>query len=204
MTITRRAEYEALKGITLSGSVIDLGGERRSEYHSLFKGNFSVTTVNIAGETKPDIVADLEEPLPVADGAYDAVLLINVLEHIFEYRQLISESARVLKPGGMAVVVVPFLFPYHPSPNDYHRYTREALERMLIKAGFRDISVHALGTGVFAARFALIERLFPPLSLLSFLSGWCDAVFGVLAKLLGKKYRSSDYPLGYLAIASKA
>jgi SAM-dependent methyltransferase len=208
MTIVRRAEYNVLSGVTLSGSVLDLGGERRSEYHPLFKGDFSVTTVNIQGETHPDIIADLEKPLPIADASYDAVLLINVLEHIFEYRTLVAESARVMKPGGIIIIVVPFLFPVHPSPHDYHRYTNEALEIMLMHSGFSDIRVKALGTGVFATRFAMLERLFPKfleplLTICGMLAGFCDAIFAFLARMAGKKYRTSDYPLGYLATARK-
>lgn len=203
MTILRRAEYEALRGITLSGAVLDLGGERRSEYHPLFGGNFSVTTVNLPGETQPDVVADLEHPLPVADASYDGVLLINVLEHIFEYRQLVSESARVLKPGGTVVIVVPFLFPVHPSPKDYHRYTGDAVETMLARSGFGEVSMKTLGTGVCAARFAMVERLLPFLSVLAPLVHFLDSIFSAIAKALGKKYRPSDYALGYVATARK-
>ncbi|MGA4923375.1 hypothetical protein, partial [Bacillus subtilis] len=70
--ILREAEHRALKGYPLKGEVLDLGGDARSEYRSLFSGTFSVTTVNILPEAQPDIVADLEKPLPIADGTYDA------------------------------------------------------------------------------------------------------------------------------------
>ncbi len=208
MTILRKAEYEALKRITLSGSVLDLGGEMRSEYHPLFKGEFKVTTANLGGDTQPDVVLDLEKPLPFENAAYDGVLLINVLEHIFEYRQLVSESARVLKSGGTCVIVVPFLFPVHPSPSDFHRYTAEALTRALSLSGFEKIEAVPLGTGVFAVRWVMLERLLPgflrPLSILANpLAGFCDALFTTFANALGKKYQPSDYPLGYVVTARK-
>lgn len=208
MTILRKAEYQVLKSIMLHGSVVDLGGDSRSEYHSLFKGEFKVTTANLGGDTKPDVILDLEKPLPFDDGSYDGALLINVLEHIFEYRQLLGESARVLKPGGMLVIVVPFMFPYHPSPKDFHRYSGEALEKALSIAGFTDISVTPLGSGVFAVRWVLLERLLPgllrPLSLVvNPLAKIADYLFAKSAGLLGKKYQPSDYPLGYVVTAVK-
>ena len=208
ITILRKAEHRALANITLSGRVLDLGGDKRSEYTRLFKGDFSVTTANIDSKTKPDIVCNLEQPLPIVSDSYDAALLINVLEHIFEYRQLLNESARVLKKDGRIVVVVPFLFPVHSSPHDFHRYTASALERALLATGFSDISIMPLGTGVCAVRWVLVERLLPsPLRFISVIAGPLSSlgdriVFG-LARMMGKHYLPSDYALGFVATATK-
>ena len=160
-------------------------------------------TTNLDGATKPDIVLDLEKPLLVPDVSYDGVLLINVLEHIFEYRQLLTESARVMKPGGTIVIVVPFLFPYHPSPSDFHRYTAAALERALSASGFSDIAITPLGSGVGAAQFVMMERLLPVFSFLGPLATLFDYIFTGLARFLGKKYKPADYALGYVVTARK-
>ena len=204
MTILRKAEYRSLVGTPLSGRVLDLGGRKGSAYYQLFTGDFSITTANLSSDS--DIVCDFEQPLPIESEKYDAVLLINVLEHIFEYRQLLGEVARVLRPGGMVIIVVPFLFPYHASPDDFHRYTAKALEHMLVVAGFEGAHITTLGSGVCASCWMLIERLLPrflsPLSRISnpFVA-LCDWLFSRLAHLLGKKYLASDYALGYTAVA---
>lgn len=204
MTILRKAEYRSLAGTPLSGRVLDLGGHKSSEYHRLFTGKFEITTANLSN--KADIVCDFEQPLPIESKSYDAVLLINVLEHIFEYRQLLGEVARILRLGGTVIIVVPFLFPYHASPDDFHRYTASALTRALSSAGFESIRVTALGSGVCAARWVLIERLLPrflnPLSfIINPLTAMGDWLLVGLARLLGKKYLPSDYPLGYTVTA---
>ena len=41
------------------------------------------------------------EHLPVADGAVDIVLCVDVLEHVRDLDAVISEIRRVLKPGGL-------------------------------------------------------------------------------------------------------
>lgn len=45
--------------------------------------------------------------LPVADAIADAVLLLDVVEHIARPERALSEAARVLRPGGVVIVTVP-------------------------------------------------------------------------------------------------
>jgi SAM-dependent methyltransferase len=207
MTILREAEHSALRKLELSGKVLDLGGDRRSSYRNLFRGFFSLTTVNLASDAQPDIVADLEKPLPIPDASFDGVLLINLLEHVFEYHTLLAESRRVLIPGGKIVIIVPYIFPHHPSPDDYHRYSASALRRML--SDFSDVQIVPLGSGVFSARLVLLERLIPAkvqsmLALITHpLATLCDSIFSGLARALHRKYEPSDYALGFLVTAYK-
>jgi SAM-dependent methyltransferase len=49
--------------------------------------------------------------LPFSDGAFDAVILAEVLEHISEDTQVIAEVARILRPGGVLAVTVPRWWP---------------------------------------------------------------------------------------------
>ena len=45
--------------------------------------------------------------LPFRDRSFGAVLALEVLEHVEEDRRLLSEIARVLRPGGRAIISVP-------------------------------------------------------------------------------------------------
>jgi len=208
-SLLREAEHQALSKITLSGTVLDLGGEKGSEYLSYLQGEFEVTALNLDESAVPDILHDLEKPLPIADKSYDNVLLINVLEHIFDYHQLLNEAIRVVRPGGSIVIVVPFLFPIHPSPSDFWRFSGQTLERLLTSLNLEQVRVHALGSGVFSARYVMLDRLLPtvlrfvgyytlrPLALMG------DRLFVTVARMLGKKYRTEDYALGYCAVARR-
>lgn len=204
-TLLRIAEHEALSRVTLSGKVVDLGGDANGAYLAHLRGTFTLTSVNLDESTKPDVIHDLEKPLPLTSGEFDAALLVNVLEHVYEYRQLLSEAVRVVKHGGVIVVVVPFLFPIHPDPNDYWRFSAQTLTKEFDRLGLSDVRIDPLGSGVFAARYVMLDRLLPaPLRFVAFYTlrygaGLLDRGFVVFARLLRKKYVSGDYALGYCA-----
>jgi 2-polyprenyl-6-hydroxyphenyl methylase/3-demethylubiquinone-9 3-methyltransferase len=47
------------------------------------------------------VVSGRAESLPFASGIFDAVLLVDVLEHLEDFLQALAESSRVLKSGGL-------------------------------------------------------------------------------------------------------
>lgn len=59
--------------------------------------------------------------LPFEDNTFDYHLSFEVLEHIDDPFRYFSEAARVVKPGGKIVVVVPFLYRMHGGENNEHR-----------------------------------------------------------------------------------
>ena len=69
--------------------------------------------------------------LPFADNTFDKVICSEVLEHVPDYRQVLNEIQRVLKPGGVFGVSVPRFFPewvcwrlsdgYHEVPGGHIR-----------------------------------------------------------------------------------
>lgn len=53
------------------------------------------------------IDADLNEPLPVPNGACDLIAAIEVVEHLESFRAVCREWARLLRPGGRVVLTTP-------------------------------------------------------------------------------------------------
>lgn len=81
-----------------------------------------------------DIVADVMSP-PLKDASYDTVLCTQVLEHVKEPWVVAEHIARVLRPGGTAILTTPFMYPYHPDPQDYFRYTTAGLAYLFERTG---------------------------------------------------------------------
>ncbi|TAK00955.1 MAG: class I SAM-dependent methyltransferase [Candidatus Manganitrophaceae bacterium] len=74
--------------------------------------------------------------LPFKEGEFDAVVSDQVLEHVEgDPQRAIDETFRVLKPGGLALHTTCFINPIHSGPNDYWRFTPDALKFLAAKHG---------------------------------------------------------------------
>lgn len=51
--------------------------------------------------------ADIEQPLPVQSGQFDAALLLDVIEHVYRRQELLAEIHAALRPGGVLLVSAP-------------------------------------------------------------------------------------------------
>jgi SAM-dependent methyltransferase len=79
--------------------------------------------------------------LPFASGAFDLVTAFEVIEHLKDWRGLLSEAARVLAPGGLFLVSTPNRLYYAESrrldgPNPYHVHEFEFAEFQAALRGF--------------------------------------------------------------------
>src|SRR5580765_6392874 len=104
-----------------------------------------------AGDTGPLRAATADvRTLPFRDASFDAIYSMGTIEHFDETEQAVREMARVLKPGGRAIIGVPnrhdpFLRPLLATilqavglyAYGYEKsYSRRALREMLERAGF--------------------------------------------------------------------
>ncbi|OQW92458.1 MAG: hypothetical protein BWK78_01650 [Thiotrichaceae bacterium IS1] len=82
--------------------------------------------------------------IPVSDSSFDSALCTAVLEHLEEPEQALRECHRVLKPGGIAIYSVPFIWHLHEEPRDFYRYSKYGLKYLFEKTGFEIIEIKPL------------------------------------------------------------
>ncbi|MBD2088488.1 methyltransferase domain-containing protein [Microcoleus sp. FACHB-1515] len=75
-----------------------------------------------------DVVGDAHH-LPFKDETFDAVVAMNVFEHLYNPEQAAAEIRRVLKPGGRAVIHTAFLQPLHEEPFHFYNATKYGVMR---------------------------------------------------------------------------
>jgi SAM-dependent methyltransferase len=93
---------------------------------------------------RPDLVWD-GITMPCVANLFDCAIGTEVLEHCPYPEIVLSEVYRVLKPGGVFLFTVPFLWNLHEVPNDEYRYTPFSLERHLHDVGFTSIEIFPTG-----------------------------------------------------------
>lgn len=134
----------------LSGRLLDVGCGSKP-YKSLFVVEDYVGLDIDSENTRLSGTADKlydGKDFPFEDNSFDSVLCNQVLEHVFNPQDFLSEINRVLKPGGRLLLTVPFVWDEHEQPYDFARYSTFGLRALLEGGGFKFISHKKLGADV--------------------------------------------------------
>jgi SAM-dependent methyltransferase len=143
--------------------------------------------------------------IPYADGEFDLVTALDVLEHVEDDRQALAELLRVLKPGGILILTVPayqFLWSPHDEVNHHkRRYTAGELRRKTQEAGFHVLKLSYYNTALFIpiALARLFRRLFPA-GREEDRSDFSLVNRGMVNTLLTRVLSAEAYPLRYIGL----
>jgi SAM-dependent methyltransferase len=130
--------------------VLDLGCGAGHSFHLLAPREtvgVDLSAEALAGQDRETHVADMRA-LPFDSASFDAVLSVHSIEHVPDARPALAETARVLRPGGVAVFVTPnrltfgrpdeIIDPYH-----FVEYDPEQM-RALMSSSFSNVSIHGI------------------------------------------------------------
>ena len=85
-----------------------------------------------------DLVCDLHE-VSLPSGCFDAIFCTGTLEHVADPSRVLSEMARLLVPGGLVHIEVPFIQGFHADPDDFWRWTLPGLRLFCRRGGFEEV-----------------------------------------------------------------
>ncbi len=200
-SLARALMHKSIKDKKINGLVIDIGGGNNPEYWNLFnkEGNLEIISVDLKQSADNKINLEIDN-LPFDDSSADVLLMFNILEHIYNYRHLVQEVKRVLKPGGQVIGFVPFLVNYHPDPHDYFRYTKESLKCIFEEVNGKEIKIKELGRGPFAVNYNNIMLSVPRLVrvIIFPVYYYLDSIYLWLRPNITQRF-----PLGYMFIFKK-
>ena len=132
----------------ISGTVYDLGcGSKPYEniILSFAEKYIGVDWGNTFHAHKMDVLADLNEDLPIESQVADTVVSFQVIEHLSDPQNFLKEAYRILKPEGRILLTVPFQWHVHEAPYDYYRFTSYGLRHLFLQTGFGSIEVQPNG-----------------------------------------------------------
>jgi hypothetical protein len=77
------------------------------------------------------------EDLPYSyQNTFGTAICLNVIEHVQNPFRVFAALYQIMKADSLLIVETVFSFPYHPSPNDYWRYSPDCLRYLSEQAGF--------------------------------------------------------------------
>jgi SAM-dependent methyltransferase len=133
------------------GRILDVGCGTRP-YEQLFVG-WEYVGIDVAESGRPSEHKVVDRyfdglTIPYQDESFDAVLCTEVLEHCVDATRIAGEIRRVLRPGGQAVITVPFMWGEHEMPYDFRRYSINGITQMLEFVGLEVIRAERSQPGI--------------------------------------------------------
>lgn len=149
------------------------------------------------------------EALPFGAETFDAIVSLDLFEHLASDRAGIGEAFRVLRPGGVLVLSVPAMMslwgPHDVALMHHRRYTRREVVTCLEEAGFRvrraSYSVCFLFPVVGIVRLLEKRRRGEPRSSLRPLPGWLNRLLIGVQRAEAALVERFDLPWGSSVVA---
>jgi len=109
--------------------IYDIGAkDARAGYFSSPPPSATIICTDIQPGPLVDIVADAQSMPQIPSDSADCVFLVSVLQYIPSPQRAIDEVFRILRPGGIFYVNVPFIFHFAEDPVDFYRFSLPGLE----------------------------------------------------------------------------
>lgn len=124
-------------GIAEIGSRDDGNGTLRDVFGNL-------TGFDIRPGEGVDVLVSDPDVIPAPDASFDCVVSANTLEHTRRPWRVVSEMARILKPGGFVFLLVPMpnAHRYHAEPIDCWRCYTEGMRGLFQEAGLETLELY--------------------------------------------------------------
>lgn len=103
-----------------------------SPYKNLFLSHAEeYIGIDLPDNNEADIKVGEDGNIPLKNESADVIISTQVLEHVERVDFYLHECRRLLKKNGLLILSTHGVWPYHPYPADYHRWTRNGLETAL-------------------------------------------------------------------------
>ncbi|MDT8382978.1 MAG: class I SAM-dependent methyltransferase [Gammaproteobacteria bacterium] len=198
-----------------AGKILDIGCGRQPlrkyiktscDYYSL---DYPMTGKKLYA-ARPDVFGDAHK-LPFANGSFDTIVMLEVLEHLTDPYFALQEARRIVSPGGCIIISTPFLYPIHDAPGDYTRWTYHGLQHLTRKSGLairRSVVFgNAIESSVLLFNLSLAWQMLHvsplallPLAVLTFIVVPLFNLLAIIGSQSPESSSSTPFAVGYLLV----
>ena len=111
---------------TVSGPVLEVGSKdygNTQDFRGLYRDHEYIG-VDMAPGKNVDVVINLADgTAPLKDQHFALIVCCSVLEHVQKPWIFADHLVRLLRPGGVLFISVPWVWRWHPYPDDYFRFS---------------------------------------------------------------------------------
>lgn len=120
-------------------------------------GEVDLVRVDYDADKRPDLCGDVQL-LPIADDSVASIACLSVLEHVRNPFAAVEELYRVLQPGGLLYLWVPWVWLHH-DPVDLFRFSHQSFDWLTHM--FERVTVYPSQSGLGHALRGMVEPLYP-------------------------------------------
>jgi SAM-dependent methyltransferase len=146
----------------IRGRVLEVGGDDYTRKFGVSERVESCDVLHVTvGNPRATIIADLAHAPHIPDGAFDCIILTQVLHLIFDFRSAVQTLCRILKPGGVVLATVPGISQISRADwkdSWYWSFTQRAATLTFEQCGFGD-NVHVDHHGNVLASIAFLHGI---------------------------------------------
>lgn len=143
---------------SVEGPILEIGSKdygNTSSFRDVYTQNEYVG-IDMEEGKNVDHVVDLVAGIgPLKEDYFGLAICCSVLEHVTKPWVMAENISRLMRPGGVLYMSVPWVWRYHPYPDDYYRFSFKGVMQLFPDFDWKDIYYSSIVPGEF---FALNEE----------------------------------------------
>ena len=123
--------------------VLDFGCAGRP-YRGELPDAVRYVAADLPGNRAADVMLRDDGTAPLGDCTFDLILSTQVLEHVEDPGLYLDECRRLARPGASLVLSTHGVMYYHRDPEDYWRWTKAGLTKLVTEHGFEIVQMQGV------------------------------------------------------------
>jgi SAM-dependent methyltransferase len=126
----------------VAGPIIEVGSKdygNTASFRDVFVNNEYIGVDLSAGKNVDQVIDLAAGTGGLADAYFALAICCSVLEHVRRPWDMAENLTRIIRPGGTIYVAVPWVWRYHPYPDDYFRFSWRGIAELFPRIAWNQL-----------------------------------------------------------------